>query len=227
MSKNTSYKKENIKLIAFDVDGTLFSSEGIILDTYIESIQRFIKKSNQSIPIPTKEKIIEQIGLPVKQIFLNLLPQLLEEERDEISDNVLNLLREKISYKQGKIYDDVESTIATIAKKGYHLCVASNGRIGYIEAILNAYELTSYFEPVSVINYTTIKSKGDIIKNYLEKYNLAGSNILMVGDRKSDLDAALDNNAFFAFCEYGHADPNEVTIYDLKLTQFRDLLDYI
>ncbi|HNI91302.1 MAG TPA: HAD hydrolase-like protein, partial [Leptospiraceae bacterium] len=85
-----------VKLLAFDVDGTLFSSEEIILDTYIEAIQRFIQKHNKKIPIPTKEKIIEQIGLPVKKIFLNLLPELEEIERDEISDSVLILLREKI-----------------------------------------------------------------------------------------------------------------------------------
>ena len=67
--------KNQIKILAFDVDGTLFTSESIILDTYIESIQKFIIKSGKNVTVPTKEKIIEQVGLPVKQIFQNLLPE--------------------------------------------------------------------------------------------------------------------------------------------------------
>ena len=94
------FQKEKIKILAFDIDGTLFSSENIILETYIESIQRFIQSSGRHIPIPSKEKIIEQVGLPVKQIFRNLLPELNEEERDSISDSVLTLLREKIFQKK-------------------------------------------------------------------------------------------------------------------------------
>ncbi|HMW04614.1 MAG TPA: HAD family hydrolase [Leptospiraceae bacterium] len=216
-----------VKLLAFDVDGTLFSSEEIILDTYIEAIQRFIQKHNKKIPIPTKEKIIEQIGLPVKKIFLNLLPELEEIERDEISDSVLILLREKIQEKKGKIYEGVEDTIKELHKKGYVLCVASNGRIGYIEAILQTYHLMSYFEAIVVIDYEKIKSKGDIVASYLQHYNLKGENSLMIGDRKSDLDAALDNGSHFAYCEYGHAEPNEIQQFSIQIKSIRELLDYL
>ena len=93
---------KKIKAVAFDVDGTLFSSENIILDTYIDSIKKFINASGISIQIPTKEKIIEQVGLPVKQIFKNLLPFLTEDQRDSISDNAsLILLCEKLLQKKG------------------------------------------------------------------------------------------------------------------------------
>ena len=77
-----TFSKSKIRVIAFDVDGTLFSSEDIIHETYIESIQNFIDASGKKVIIPTKEKIIEQVGLPVKQIFKNLLPELEELERD-------------------------------------------------------------------------------------------------------------------------------------------------
>lgn len=49
----------------------------------------------------------------------------------------------------------------------------------------------------------------------------------MVGDRKSDLDAALDAESPFAFCEYGHAELGEIDTYAMKLTIIKDLLDYL
>lgn len=221
------FNSEKIKAVAFDVDGTLFSSENIILDTYIDSIKKFINASGISIQIPTKEKIIEQVGLPVKQIFKNLLPFLTEDQRDSISDNVLILLCEKIAAKKGTLYEGVEECIQYLSKRNYQLLIASNGRAAYINTILSTYGIDKFFGDLVVINYTSIQTKGDILKSYINKLGIASECILMVGDRKSDLDAALDNNAPFAFCQYGHADKDEISIYDLLLETITDLQKYL
>lgn len=221
------FQKDKIKILAFDIDGTLFSSENIILDTYIESIQKFIELSGKNLPIPSKEKIIKQVGLPVKQIFRNLLPELKEEERDSISDNVLVLLCEKIYEKKGTLYSGVEESIMELFDRKYILCIASNGRAPYINAILDSYKLLPYFKELIVIDYGSIQSKGDILKAYITKFNMEGENALMIGDRKSDLDAAIDGGSPFAFCEYGHAEPKEIESSSIKLTTIRDLLQFL
>lgn len=217
---------KKIKALAFDVDGTLFSSEAIILNTYIESIQRFITSSGKNVAIPTKEKILEQVGLPVKQIFKNLLPELLESERDSISDNVLILLCEKISQKKGLLYDGVQETVKELYNKGYILCVASNGRAAYINSILETYNLKQYFRDLIVIDYTNICSKGDILKAYLKNLGLIGDQLLMIGDRMSDLEAALDANSPFAFCDYGHAEVGEINSFSIELKNISELLRF-
>lgn len=222
-----NFNKDQTKIIAFDVDGTLFSSENVILDTYIESIQNFRIKSGKLIKVPTKEQIIEQVGLPVKQIFRNLLPEITEEERDSISDSVLILLCNKISEKKGKLFDQVLETIHQLHASKYILCIASNGRAPYINAILETYNLKKYFQDLFVINYETIKSKGDILRAYLDKFQESGQNMVMVGDRKSDLDAAKNVSCYFAYCEFGHADPGEIETYTFSLTSIQDLLDFL
>ncbi len=220
-------EKEKIKALAFDVDGTLFSSENIILETYIESIQRFILSYGRDVEIPTKEKIIEQVGLPVKQIFKNLLPSLKETERDLISDNVLMLLCEKIYAKKGTLYNGVVEIIQELSNRNYLLYIASNGRAPYINSILKTYELDKYFQNLAVIDYKTIHTKGDILRFYISQFGIAGEGMLMVGDRKSDLDAAVENNCPFAFCEYGHAEPGEINSFNLQLQSISDLLGYL
>ncbi len=216
-----------IKYIAFDIDGTLFSSEEIILDTYIESIQNFVKKYNKpNLIIPTKEKILEQVGLPVKTIFQNLLPEQTESQRDEISDSVLVLLTKKIESKKGILYDGVFEIINYLKSKNYILVVASNGRLKYISSILTTYKLISCFEEILTIDYIKIKTKGEILKSYQEKYNFNSDEILMIGDRDSDYQAAKYISCPFAYCEFGHANINEVSEFLISLKKILDLKNY-
>ena len=215
------------KFLAFDIDGTLFSSEGIILQTYIEAIENFKTKFNSDIKIPNKEKIIEQVGLPVKKIFQNLLPEISEEHRDLISDDVLVLLTKSISEKKGHIYNSVIETIKILKEKGYLLGVASNGRFKYIDTILKTYLIDSYFENLIIINYNDIKEKGDILKKYSFQYNLLPQEILMIGDRDSDYKAAKDLSCDFVFCEYGHANKDEILEYTYKINSLKELLNFL
>ena len=123
--------------------------------------------------------------------------------------------------------DGVVETIQELHNRNYTLCVASNGRSPYILSILQTYGLESFFQKLVVINNKGIESKGDILKSYINQFHCSGENILMVGDRKSDLDAALDAESPFAFCEYGHAELGEIDTYAMKLKIIKDLLDYL
>lgn len=85
----TGFSVDSLKALAFDVDGTLFSSEGMILEVYRDSIQNFSKTFEIQVDLPSRDQLMMEIGKPVKTIFRNLLPQLNEEQRDSISDSVL------------------------------------------------------------------------------------------------------------------------------------------
>ncbi|MCE9500172.1 MAG: HAD hydrolase-like protein, partial [Leptospira sp.] len=116
-----NFDKTKIRLLAFDIDGTIFSSEEIILPVYKEAIANYIKKSNIKIPVPTQERIMLEIGKPVKTIFKNLLPELPEPERDKISDDVLRLLCEKIRNGEGHVYPNVFESVKSLREKGFSI----------------------------------------------------------------------------------------------------------
>lgn len=96
---------------ALDIDGTVFSSEEIIYPVYKESIELWSKASGHALDTPGRERIMLEIGKPVKTIFQNLFPQLSENDRDTLSDSVLKLLCDKISAGAGEYYPDVKKTI--------------------------------------------------------------------------------------------------------------------
>jgi len=215
---------KKIHSLALDIDGTIFSSEFIIFPVYQDAIQEFSNQSNLTLIVPTHERIMKEIGKPVKTIFENLLPELSTEQRDAISDLVLLKLCERIKNGQGHYYPQVKETMLDLHARGIVLLLASNGRQPYVESIMRYLGVWDLLSTPKFIDNVTIHNKGDILKYYIQNNITTAEAMLMVGDRKSDEDAAIEAGCPFAWCAYGHADPGEIGAYDIRLDAFADLL---
>lgn len=214
------------QFFALDIDGTIFSSESIIYPVYRESIDRFCRERNITLEAPGRERIMLEIGKPVKKIFQNLFPQLEESDRDVLSDSVLRLLCEKIAAGGGEYYPAVAETIESIVQRGGKILVASNGRRPYIEAILRYLNVLQYVVHPTYIDGQNIFTKSDIMRHYVS-LGIEPRAVVMVGDRLSDLEAAQAIGCDFAWCAYGHAPPGEITTYAIRLEQFAELAKYV
>ncbi|MCC5815669.1 MAG: HAD family hydrolase [Leptospira sp.] len=213
----------SIRVLAFDIDGTIFSSESIISQVYAEAVSEYAALRGLTIPIPGHEDIMKEIGKPVKTIFANLLPMMPPKERDKISDRVLSLLVENIQAGKGHYYEEIENTIRDLHSKGFKLVACSNGRSAYIEAILKYLNVLSLFCPLVVLDEKNRLEKGDILAHYIKEMNIPAESILMIGDRHSDWEASRKTGSPFAFCDYGHADPGEIPNYEFILKNPEDL----
>lgn len=213
------------KYFALDIDGTIFSSEHIIYPVYRESIERYCRERSVNLETPGQERIMLEIGKPVKKIFQNLFPQLTEDDRDFLSDQVLKLLCEKIAQGEGEYYPAVTETIEKIVRSGGKILVASNGRRPYIEAILRYCNVLQHVINPTYIDGAKIFTKSDIMRHYVS-LGMPAREIVMVGDRLSDLEAAQAISCDFAWCAYGHAVPGEITQYAVRLESFAELAQY-
>lgn len=212
-----------VKLIAFDVDGTLFSSETIILEVYEKAIREFTQETNHKIETPSRERILLEVGKPVKVIFQNLLPELQDEERDTVSQRVLQLLCDEVRVGGGNYYAGVGSTINYLRDQGYTLVCASNGRRPYVETVLETAGVLDHFEPILVVGKGDIHNKSQLVSEYLRKYQISGRSLAMIGDRRSDWEAARENGCLFGYCLYGHCVIGEVPDTDWSLNSLEDL----
>ncbi|MCB1179213.1 MAG: HAD family hydrolase [Leptospiraceae bacterium] len=217
--------KEKIRLIAFDIDGTIFSSEDIILDTYREAFLEFKEETGSNLELPSQEALMAEIGKPVKTIFKNLLPELSESNRDIISGKVLDILCRKIKNGEGHPYPDIKVVIEELYKKKFFIAAASNGRYPYIETILNVLDIFSLFHQVIVLDYKERLVKADLLAYYKKIYQLKSEEILMVGDRFSDWEAADRENTPFLYCNYGHAIKGEIPNFSHEISSFKKILE--
>ena len=213
------------KYFALDIDGTIFSSEDIIYPTYREAIERYCSERHAALATPDRERIMLEIGKPVKKIFQNLFPQLTEDDRDTLSDSVLQILCERIARGEGEYYPSVKDTVEEIVSRGGQILIASNGRRAYIDAILSYCGILKHVIHPTYIDGVQIPTKNEIMLAY-KALGISQKEILMVGDRLSDFDAARAIGSDFAWCAYGHAPPGEITQFEIRLEKFADLANY-
>lgn len=218
---------KKISTILLDIDGTIFSSHTIIHDVYFEEISKFKKKHKKPKSLPELSAIMKQVGNPPEEIYKNLLPELNDRERDVLGKRILKHLVHRINAGEGEYYEGVFETVKKLHLYGYRLFAASNGRENYVRAVLTAGQMINFFEEIWCVDGKNIENKNELVTRILKEKDLTPGNVLLVGDRKSDRDAALFNKCRFAACSYGHGSNSEHTGADIFLSCFKELEDFL
>ncbi len=203
--------KQKVSAILWDIDGTLFSSEEILAEAYEKAFLSFqkLKPRRSYLSPPTLEKIMPEIGKPVKVIFQNLVPELNQDEQDELSLGVLYQLVLMIMQGKGHFYPDVKEVLQKLYERGIRFFTASNGRYPYIETILRRGEVLPFFIELDTIDNKFVHNKTQLVAHILHKYKLEPKETVLVGDRKSDSDAAKENEIGFIATSFGHGESTE------------------
>jgi phosphoglycolate phosphatase len=206
-----------IKLLAFDVDGTLFTSEAILHRAYSEAIADYNSISGSSFRVPDTNEILSQIGNPGKTIFRALFPGMESSSYGKLSSLVRSRLIDDINSGKGTLYDNVIETLRYFHESGYSLRFASNGGKNYIEAIAEYYDIGKYFGPIVSLDGESIKDKGDILNTYKSVTGIRSWEMVMIGDRRSDLLAARKAGCPFIGFTGGHGSYEEINDVDAIL----------
>lgn len=198
-------------LIAFDLDGVLYSAEPFLGEAYRESIANVNARRPNSFPrVPSTREIIDHVGWPVAVILDRLFPRIDRAAVDLLYAETLEVICARVERGEGILFPDVPETLARLAESGLRLAIASNGRRRYIEAVLRRYRLAAYFIDLVTVESGGIADKGQILGAYLAREALAPAQVVMIGDRSSDVDAAIAVGCHFVGCDYGHGYRGEI-----------------
>lgn len=199
-------------LIAFDLDGVLYSSEPFLGDAYREAIVNVNAQGLGSLPrAPETREILDHVGWPVSVILARLFPAIDAAVVGLLSRELQDVICRRVADREGVLFAGVAETLAQLRRDGWLLALASNGRRRYIEAVLSTYDLAGYFvELVSIDSHPGIKLKADILSAYLRRQRVTPAQLVMVGDRTSDVEAAQAVGCRFVGCDYGHGHRDEI-----------------
>jgi adenosylhomocysteine nucleosidase len=208
--------------LAFDIDGTIYDAGDILEESFRLGIETFVESGeDSSIHIPTREEITVTLGYPLGEIFMMLFPSLEIHKRNELAVLCTVNLVKMIKEKKGSLIDGVDETLKTLNSMKYNMLVASNGARAYVEAILETYDLKRYFSEPFIYPEGEIKNKTDIIGSYI-KLN-PQRELVMIGDRYTDLAAARENGIPFIGCAFGHAGADEIEGEKYIVHDFREI----
>ena len=194
------------KYLLFDLDGTLTDSQEGITKSVSYAL---INLGVEDLPDDIKLRFI---GPPLKDSF----PKYCGFD-EETTEKAIALYRERYS-KVGKFenrpYEGIPELLKKLKDDNRVLVIASSKPTGFVEDILNKFDLRQYFDIISAADLSGKKcEKEDVIKEALEILNLKNGDkdVVMIGDRHYDINGAKYFDLDSIGVNYGFAfDKNEL-----------------
>jgi phosphoglycolate phosphatase len=200
-----------LTLIAFDLDGVLYSSEPFLGEAYREAIANVNEQRSNSFPrVPTTREILDHVGWPVPVILARLFPDIEATAVDLLYAETLEVICAHVARGEGILFPGVAATLTGLQPSGSLLAVASNGRRRYIETVLSTYDIARHFLDLITVETGAIENKAGVLRAYIGRRHLRAEQVVMVGDRSSDVEAAAAVGCHFIGCDYGHGYRNEI-----------------
>lgn len=209
--------------IVFDMDGTLFQTESLLLPAYHKMFDILREEGLYVGPTPPEERILGCLGMLLADIWKNVMPEADEAVHRRADELLLQLEIEGLEAGGTLLYPQVVETLTALKERGVKLFVASNGLEDYIHSIVVVHELKALFEGLYSAGGQGTATKTELLRILLDNHGI--SSAWMVGDRSSDVQAGKGNGQTVIGCAYaGFGRQDELKGSDVIITAFDELI---
>lgn len=219
-------RRKMIKAVILDCDGTIYDVKTVCMGE-ITGLRRAFKELGIKARIPNKEDIMSRIGKLKPAFFHGLIPEKYFRMAYKVAYKYTEEdVAELVKAKKGKLYAGAVKTLKQLKKKGIKLGLVTNGGKDYINAVAKTYSLQKVFD--IVMSVEEIKGdKGDLVKATLKKLKVKPEEVLVVGDRKSDIAAARKAGCKAVAVTYGYGSKEELKEADYVISDLKQLAGII
>lgn len=223
LTMNSSSKLTRPEAMIFDMDGTLFQTESVLLPAYHKLFDTLRSEGLYTSPTPPEERMLGSLGMLLEDIWKVVMPDGSPEAHNRANELLLQLELEGLAGGETLLYPEVKETLETLHRQGVKLYVASNGLEHYISGIVDTHELSTLFSGLYSAGKNGTLTKVDLVKLLLEQEQVKSA--WMVGDRSSDVEAGQKNGLSVIGCAYaGFGNHDELKGSDVLISSFSDLL---
>ncbi|EIO4106081.1 TPA: phosphoglycolate phosphatase [Vibrio vulnificus] len=222
--------QQEIKLIAFDLDGTLLDS---VPDLAVAADQ-----ATRAVGFPgvTELQVRDYVGNGADILIGRALSQSLTIS-PELSDELRTQARElfddfyqQTGHKLSHLYPTVKETLKALHQAGFTLALVTNKPSKFVPDVLQQHGIADYFVDVLGGDSFPEKKPNPIALNWLmEKHQIQPTEMLMVGDSKNDILAAKNAGcaSFGLTYGYNHGEPISASKPDFVADSLAQLLDVV
>jgi putative hydrolase of the HAD superfamily len=186
----TALRLNNISVIAFDADDTLWHNENIYLNTH-EKFKELLRQYHNEEWIQqrlneTEIRNLQHFGYGIKGFTLSMIETAIELSEGRVSANEIQKIVElgkEMLRAPVELLDDVAATIAPLAAS-YKLMLITKGDLLDQESKIARSGLGEYFSHIEVVSEKNIET----YQRLAAKHGIAPERFLMVGNSlKSDI----------------------------------------
>jgi HAD superfamily hydrolase (TIGR01549 family) len=201
-----------MKLIMFDVDGTLYRTETSFFPAVSDFAARY------GFPAPDENFLRGFIGQNGREWRSWLEGLNLGKPVDQLAAEFDMIERERVA-QGGELYPGTESVLRTLAEAGWVLGICSNASAWYPELILTKADVRDLFRIIRVPSHPDETKTMMLCEVWNETHP---ERCAMVGDRESDMQAAFAAGFAAIGASYGWA-PEELGRADVRIDDIREL----
>lgn len=216
--KNDELK--NVKSIIFDFDGTLHNTIKIYYPAFSSGVE-FLRNHGFAKDFELNEKNVSKFLGEKPNFAYELIAKGADDSlKKEVMSLVGKNMDENIKNGLGELYDVTIKVLEELSKN-YDLYILSNCRESYLDTALDVYGIKKYFKKYFAAETYAFIPKDEIIKK--ERNNIK-EEIIFVGDRHHDMEAARKNNIRSIFCTYGFGSYEEGKDANYKISSIGEIL---
>ena len=187
-----------VKIIIFDLDGTLINSANSILN----SLQVAFNEVGIS---PIQPLTSDLVGPPLQDIISKLL---CASDVNSMPNIAAAFKRhyDETGYVYAKAYDGISVVLESLKTMQLKLFIATNKRSIPTKKIIGLTGWNSFFSGIYSLDtfHPALPNKSILLENILYSLNISSKEVIYIGDRAEDYDAARSVGCNFILAEWGY-----------------------
>jgi len=207
-----------IKLLIFDLDGTLIDSLPDLTDA-----TNLVRERFDLAPL-NREQVRKLVGQGAPVLVGRALPGLAPEQVAEGLRIFLDYNLAHIADKT-RAYPGVPETLQALEARRIPFCLLSNKNVNLCREVLSRLDLARFFPAVfGADSFPFRKPSPEPVLALLEQFGVERGECVMVGDSINDVAAGGGAGVLTVGCSYGYGDISELTEADYVVADFPALL---
>ncbi|MFH1681611.1 MAG: HAD family hydrolase [Candidatus Eisenbacteria bacterium] len=187
-------------LLVFDLDGTLFRGDEATVSAVWETLERI------GVDRPGAREICSYFGKPIHEFHAwlrTLAPgRDIEKALAEIERREVELVPSK-----GRLFPGVPEVLGLFVDEGFRMAICSNGRDPYVKTVLESKGIARFFGGVR-LREIEAENKTIMVRDLLSRVPVRP--VVVIGDRRDDVEAGRANGARTIGCAYGFGGREEI-----------------
>jgi len=214
----------NLDLVILDLDGTLYSSSATTLGAVERAVKDLNERHGEVARMPTTERILSGVGSTREEFARKVFPELNERYLPEIDELIWHWERTLVDDGRGSLFPGAVPALRDMRELGLKLAVATNAGSGYMNHILDYFNVREFFDEARCAGQERTSGKGELIELILDGLNVEPRRAAMVGDRITDISGARAAGTHAVGCTWGFASRDELSGADRLIDSFPELV---